>query len=87
MPDQQILVEIDRVVVRCRRIATRVQDRPWPRAEERFTAHCGERRLDAGMGHIERRHHLLGIGAADDRQLGLGHCLLHSARDDNERQA
>jgi hypothetical protein len=43
------------------------------RAEERFTAHRGERRLDARMGHIERHHHVLGIGAADDRQFGLGH--------------
>jgi hypothetical protein len=52
-----------------------------------FAAHRGERRLDARMGRVERHHDLLGISAAHDRQLGLGHRLLLSARDADERQA
>jgi hypothetical protein len=36
-----------------------------------FAAHRRERRLDARVIDIGVRQHMLGIGAADDRQLGL----------------
>jgi RNA polymerase sigma-70 factor (ECF subfamily) len=78
--DQQILVEIDRVVVRRRHIAAQVQDRPWPRPEERLAAHRGERRLDARMGRVKRHHDLLGIGAPDDRQFLLFHSVEEPGR-------
>jgi hypothetical protein len=55
--------------------------------EERLAAHHGERRLDARMGRIVWHHDLLGISAAHDCQLGLGHRLLLSTRGDNRRQA
>src|SRR5215475_8469701 len=69
--DQRILIEIDWIVARRRHIATKVQDRPWPRPEERLTVHHGERRLDTRIGRVKRHQNLLGIGAPDDRQFLL----------------
>ena len=85
--DQQILVKIDGVVVRRRHIRVGAQERPRPRPEERLAAHRGECRLDARMSRIAPHRDLLGISAAHDRQLGLGHRLLLSARDDDKRQS
>ena len=60
--DQQILVEIDRVVARRRHIATVGHDQPRPRPEEMFAAHRREGRLDARVIDPAVRQHMLGIG-------------------------
>jgi len=70
--DQRVLIEIDGIVARRRYITARpVRHQPRPRPEEMFAAHRGERRLDARVIDIGVRQHMLGIGAPDDRQLGL----------------
>ena len=88
--DEHVLVEIDQVVVRRCHVGMLEQGRdywPRPRPEEGLAAHRSERCLDARMARIVRQHDLLGIGAAHNRQFGLGHRLLPTAGDDNERQA
>jgi hypothetical protein len=55
--------------------------------DKALTAHRGERGLDTRMGGVVFHRHLLGISAADNRQLALVHRFIPSASDDYRDQA
>jgi hypothetical protein len=70
--DPRVLIEIDRIVARRRYIRARpARHQPRPRPEEMFAVHRGERGLDARVIDIGVCQPMLGVGAPDNRQLGL----------------
>jgi hypothetical protein len=67
-PDQNIVVEVDRIGVGREHVAGEAQNGPGTGPEEALARHAGERFFGRRVMHTDRSHDLLGESAADNGQ-------------------